>query len=224
MTRKILSFLNHCDQESAKHLEQPKVGDPPPPSLLLQTLSIPQLQEDKGRTPPLLPLTSTSFWTTYPLMSYLPIALGLRTSFKDSQGEEQDDMEPTASPAPPVLHPVPSQLILHIGVRDVEVGMLNLVTGACLIYGARTGNGGLMLPWMIQTLIELVLVLVAFFSLICGTESIISDYTGGDIVRCILVSALTAFLLLVVSSYREEVKKNRVEQFKKGEEEEKEKV
>ena len=117
VTGEFLSFLDHCDQESAKHLEQPKVVDPPPASLLPQALSIPQLREDKGRTSPLLPLPSTSWWTTYPLMSNFPEALGLRTSFKDSQGEYQDDMEPTASPAPPVLHPVPSQLFLHIGVR-----------------------------------------------------------------------------------------------------------
>ena len=99
---------------------------------------------------------------------------------------------------------MPSQLFLHIGVRDVEVAMINFVTGACLIYGARTGDSGLILLWMVHCVIKYVLVNV--FTLIFGTESIIGDNIA-DIVLCILDSALNAFLLLVVSSYREEIKK-----------------
>ena len=77
-------------------------------------------------------------------------------------------------------------------------GIIATVIGACLVHGARTGNGRLMMPWIVLTAIGLAL----------NIGSIINAITAaniGDTISRILAWSLGGYLLLVVRNYREEV-------------------
>eukprot|EP00088_Acartia_fossae_P015712 TRINITY_DN1866_c2_g1_i2.p1 TRINITY_DN1866_c2_g1~~TRINITY_DN1866_c2_g1_i2.p1 ORF type:complete len:183 (-),score=23.06 TRINITY_DN1866_c2_g1_i2:9-557(-) len=99
-----------------------------------------------------------------------------------------------------------SAMKITIGVY-LAISLLSVVVGALLVHGTRTRNPGLLLPWMVMTGLSIIANIVMNIVQIVtvGSQAIL-----GAVISILLTLCISGYFLLVVHSYRKELKENAV--------------
>eukprot|EP00088_Acartia_fossae_P015705 TRINITY_DN1866_c0_g1_i1.p1 TRINITY_DN1866_c0_g1~~TRINITY_DN1866_c0_g1_i1.p1 ORF type:complete len:178 (+),score=25.53 TRINITY_DN1866_c0_g1_i1:109-642(+) len=97
-----------------------------------------------------------------------------------------------------------SELKITIGMY-LGVFLLNVVIGALLVHGVKSSKPGLLLPWMIMTGLSIV---VNVIMNIVHAANVGSKAFLGCFIGILLSFCISGYFLLVVHSYRKELREN----------------